>query len=453
MDPSIIQALVAGQLTLIAQVRDNEAATRQAISGDGIDGLISGLFPGVDANLLSSNKNIPNYLQQGVNRYVRALIRGGLNWEWEGDGDAPPDGTPEALLTSGRDLVQSITVDALVSGKVAVFPFANEAGQLRLSVLAGFLWPIFQAGDSNEVLGLLQVLPYFQQGRTLYQVRRYTPGLLEVFGGLADWRAYATAASTQYPQPHAPDRLPVAFRIVARDANRQPEGQAMAAMPAFMRYLKSAVLLSFIAHRGGFEERVVNSDKLFELALKDPRHPLIAEMKKVGPNQVRLGGSSDRYERLSPVALNEYREAERDARADLQEAFNIPDVSGRNLSGDALVERREAYTEGAESLAHAAQDLLTEACELAAALQPAVIRPGWRIVIRPKFSRDTAGERAAIREDVKAGVLPVSAALSGLQSLGVDYVTEAMVQAAQDAELLAQTPGGIVPGSSVPGGG
>ena len=441
MDMAILQALVKNQLAQIALARTNEVTTRNAISGDGLDTLIGNLFPGVQGEMLDSNKNVTNHLQAGVNRYTRALTRGELNWEWEGDGEAPPIGDPGVLLTGpGRDLVQSLVVDALVSGKVAVFPYIDLQGRLRLSCLNGFLWPIFEEGNSNHVEALLQITASMVDGKTVFQVRRFSPGMLDVFSGLEDWQTYATQTPVQYPQNHAPDRLPVAFRIAGRDANRNPEGLAQAAMPSFLRYLKASVLLAFIAHRGGFEERVVHSDKLFDLALTDPRNKMLQDMVKVGPNKVRLGGSGDKYDRLPPVPLADYSKAERDAKADLRDALNMPDTDGSDLSGDALAEKREAYTETTDALAALMADAFTEAHELASLLSPATVKAGWKVTLSPKFSRDMVAERKDIREDYKSGILPKSAALSGLQGLGVSYVTDEQIQLAQEAEGAANVP-------------
>ncbi|AAF12338.1 hypothetical protein [Deinococcus radiodurans] len=107
----------------IAGIRQNEVDARNAISGLGLEQMIGELFPGVDGQLLTANKDVVNHLQQGVNRYVRALTRGTLNWEWDGEND-PPDLNPGVLLNiAGRDLVQDATTDALVTGKFAYFPY------------------------------------------------------------------------------------------------------------------------------------------------------------------------------------------------------------------------------------------------------------------------------------------------------------------------------------------
>lgn len=439
MDTAILTALIAGQMAQIAGVRQTEVDARNAISGLGLEQMIGELFPGVNAELLTANKDVVNHLQQGVNRYVRALTRGTLNWEWDGENE-PPELNPGVLLNkAGRDLVQDATTDALVTGKFAYFPYIGPDGKLKLSTLTGFLWPIYEAGDSSEVQAVLQVTSYVADGKTLYQVRRFSPGMMEVFRGLEDWQKYATGQKEEFPQPHAAGRLPIAFRVVGRDANREPEGLAMTALPAFRRYVKAAVLLAFIAHRGGFEERVAKSDQLFQLAKSDPRNPMLADLKTVGPNKIRVMDSGGSYERLEPVKLAEYREQERDAKADVRGALYMPDVDGADLSGDALAEKRESYTETTVSLGNSVADALTEAHELAAAMRPAELRAGWRVTLKPHFTRDVESARVALREDYKAG-LPLSAWLSGLQNLGVTEVTEAHINAA-----LAQEEAGTLP--------
>ena len=359
-------------------------------------------------------------------------------------GQPPTAGSPEGWLKEqSRDLVQSLVIDALVSGKFALFPNIDSDGKVRVTALSGFLWPIFVQGDSNDIAGLLQVTSYYVDAKLVYDVRRYSDGLLEVFRRLDDWQAYAIAVPQNFPQPHTLDRLPVALRIAGRDANRNPQGLVQTAMPAYLAYLKAAILVNFLAHRGGFEERVVKSDALFQLAKSDPKNALVTDLKKVGVNNVRLLDSGGDYLRLAPVQLADYQKQAHDARADVHYALNIPDLDGTRLSGDALVEKRESYSETVNSLAALIAQALTEAHLMMVALQPTVYKPGWRVALTPHFARDTASERLALREDFKAGILPEEAALSGLQSLGVSYVTEDMVKAAQDkaaADLVPSVP-------------
>lgn len=438
MDTTQLNALVQGDIATINAAWQGEVAARNAIAGDGIDTVITELFPGVDAKLLASNRDLPNILQEGASRYTRAMTRGELNWEYEGEGDAPKGDPGVDLKPLGRNLVQDATMDALVSGKFAFYPHVRADGKRRLTALAGFLWPVYEPGDVNEIAALLQIISYRQGDKTLHSVRRYSPGLVEVWAGLEDWTTFPGAAPQTLEQPHARDRLPVAFRIVGRDAKRQPEGIAQTALPAFRRYVKFAVLLAFIATRGGFEERVVKSDMLTNLAKDNPRHPLVQELKRVGVNMIRLMDSGATYERLDPVVLGEYREQEAVARADVRNAMNMPDTGG-DLSGEALAEKREAYTESVESIAGSVADALTEAHELGAALRPAELRPGWRVNLSPRFTRDVMVERKQLLEEFKAG-LPKSVWLSGLQSLGVAEVTDAHIEAALAVEEADTVP-------------
>ncbi|GGO24803.1 hypothetical protein [Deinococcus humi] len=440
MDTITLTALIKDDLAAMALAWQAETETREAASREGITAIANELFPGVDQMLLKSNKDVTNYLQQAVSRYLRALKRGELNWEWEGEGSEPdPKVSPGAYLNlRGRDLVQDATTDALVSGKLAFFPYLTADGRIRVTTLSGFLWPIYAPGDVSEVAALVQITAATRGDKKVYEVRRYSPGLLEVYSGLEDWREYAARTPERFETPAIAGRLPVAFRIVGRGLDRRPEGLAQTALPSFRRYVKFAVLLSFLATRGGFEERLVKSDKLFQLAEENPRHPLVQELKKVGVNLVRLLDAGASYERLDPVALGEYREQEAVARTDVQNAMNVPDTAG-SVSGDALSEKRESNTETVESLASSLGDALTEANELAAALRPAELRPGYRVTLEPRFTRDTQAERKMLLEEYKAG-LPRSAWLSGLQSLGVSQVTQAHIDAALAEEQATALP-------------
>lgn len=436
MGTNIVTALIQGAINNVKAERQAEARLREIVSGTGVRGVIQELFPGVSQELLDSCGDVVNHLGQGVGRYVQAMTRGSLNWEWEGEGEPPRQGEPGRwLASSGTELRQALVTDALVTGKIALFPSVS-GGRLRVTALSGFLWPVFAVGDASEIVALLQVTQALTAQGVRFEVRRYSPGLLEVYSDLDDWTAYATQRPQKFPQPHAPDRLPVAVRVVNRDAHREPVGLAQIALPAFRRYVKNAVLLAFLAQRGGFEERVVYSDLLVGLAKDNPQHKMLDDLRHVGVNKIRLVGSGDKYERLDPVKLAEYREAERDALIDVQSALNLPDTGGADLSGVALAEKREAYAETTEGLASGIADVMTEAHDLAATLRPAELRRGWRVTLTPRFARDVQSERAALREDYKSGGLPQSAYLSGLQSLGVSVVTDDLIEAARAAESL-----------------
>lgn len=443
MDTSELNKLCSGQIPAMSAAWIAEQVARDAISGKGLETIIKELFPSVDSALLKANRDLPNFLQQAVNRYVRALARGELNWEWDAEDETNDQGSPaKTLALRGRDLVQDATSDALISGKFAFFPSRNEKGVYSQTVLSGFLWPIYEAGNVGSVLAIVQIYAQIVEDKTKYQVRRYSAGLVESWPLLDDWKAFIKEQPQPYVQPH--QQMPIAFRIVNRNVNREPEGMIAAALPAFRRYVKFAVLLAFIATRGGFEERLVKSDVLFQLAKEKPTHPLLTALKKSGPNEVRLLDQGASYERLSPVMLDQYREQEAVARADVRDALNMPDTDGVQLSGEALQEKREAYTESVESLASSLADALSEAHTIGSFLEPALTN-GWRVTLEPRFSRDVTAERVQIREDVKAGVLPVSLALSALQGLGASYVTTTAIAAAKDDEDLARTPHGIIP--------
>lgn len=447
MDLDMIQAATENALKVIAATRDVEQETRDAISNLGIEKLAKQLFPGVDDEFIKSNRHFPNVLQRGANRYVSAVTRATLNWEWTGTGNPPEARSPAALLAGpGRDLLQAATVDALATGKFAFFPYRDDAGRVQVSVLSGFLWPIFTTGNSTVVEALLQITQSLQDGKVRFEVRRYSPGLLEVFSNLEDWKKYATSPKEEFPQPHASDRLPVVLRITGRDANRQPEGIAATALPAFYDYVKARMLMSFVSELGSFEERVYTSDEVFRLAKDTPDHPVIKLLMNVGPRKAKFLPTGDKYDRLKPVDLAGYQERAREASESVDAAMSVPPQAARaEMSGLALQEIRESYTEMVSAFCNSEADALTEVCALVAALDPATLQPGWQVTLQPRFTQDSGAERTAIREDFKADLLPRSAALSGLQGLGVTYVTDDMVAAAEAAEEAERA---ILPGGA-----
>ncbi|AFZ67564.1 hypothetical protein [Deinococcus peraridilitoris] len=439
------QAIMAmkANLTHIRLNREDELNARNAVSGVGIEQLITELFPGTSVDFARANGHFSNELRKTVRKISNNVRNAKLQWDHADETESERDDSALTLLLRGaQQLTEDASIDALTSGKFAFFPYRDEpGGPVRISVLTGFLHPITDPGNITNVLGLLKVESYQQHGHTFYTVWRFTPALLEEWTGLDDWQKYNDRPpNTSYPQKHAPDRLPVAFRVFTRDAKREPEGLAQAAMPAFKEFVKASVALNAAAERGAFGEHKFLSDWMVD-ALSGPdgaEKELAKQNLNIGPRQGKVLRSTDDYERLNPIDLSPLETRVANARRALKEELSSYDISGRESSGLQLAEGRNAETQLTTSLCDLLADALTEAITLAAGMDSA-IGDGWQATLKPQFAVDIQAERQFLL-DAKAQGLPTGTWLRLLQSTGVAISDDEIEKAETQDDQPPPTP-------------
>ena len=206
------QAITAmkADLAAIAAARQDELDARNATSGEDLERLILDLFPGVSSDFIAANGHFSNELRKAISKIVTNARNAKLQWQQDSETELN-DAPLQTLLKGAQQLIEDAATDALCAGKLAFFPYRDEpGGPVRIAVLTGFLHALTDPGNVTQTLGVLQVTTYKTAGRTKFEVRRFTPGLLEVFRDLDDWQKYTDATPEPYPQPHATGRLPVA---------------------------------------------------------------------------------------------------------------------------------------------------------------------------------------------------------------------------------------------------
>ena len=409
-----------------------EARSREVMSGD-LSAALAELFPG-DPLFVQRNGNVSNELMRGAGEIADAVAAASINWTTESAQDAGME------RFFSKTLVRLLTVEALISGKIALFPRLNDTGELEMAVLSGYLHPVLSADNALTVESLLQLLPVQVGDRALWQVRRYSAGLLEVFPPVEDWVQFEQLTPEVYPQPHAPGRLPAALSIVRRDARRYPSGLVAEALPAFLRYLKTAVNRNAVQEIAGCPERVVQSDKYLGLLLGEipvppgrTRDEILGELRKVAPKQLKLLGSGDTYEVQDGVDPAPHMAAEEADKQALLDLLRSPDLSGGNLSGVALAERqtkaRALITDLCDSVALA----VTEAARLASGLPGVEVPEDVQASLTPRWATDNAARITQVGDLYSKGAIPRSVALQELQTAGFASITDQMIQ---DAALM-----------------
>ena len=431
---TIIDPLVVSEaeLTLLQADRILEGQARDVLSSN-LTLQLKKLFPSAPTSFLSANSDFSNELARGAGEIADAVSAASINWT----GPARDAGV-ERVFT--KDLVRLMAVDALVSGKLALFPRIDERGVFVLEALTGYLHPLLNPGNALLVDALLQVLPVIDNGEQKYQVRVYRLGMLEVYPAVADLKDFAKGVPTEYPQRHAPDSLPVAFRIVRRDAHRRPQGLVAECLAPFRRYAKTAINRNAVQEIAGWPERVVKSDEYLTMVRQgDParpggEHPAVTVLKDIGPRKLKLLGTNDSYDVQDGADPAPHILAEELDKRSLLDLLRSPDLSGGNLTGVALAERQSKSRQLITDLCDNIAGVVTDACAIADGLPAANIGEGIAASLTPRWALDRAARVSEIKELYSVGVLPKSGALLELQSAGFTSVTDAMIEAAQLAE-------------------
>ena len=408
-----------------------EQAAREVLSGD-LDAQLLTLFPQAPPEFLRSNGHFSNELSRGAGEITDAVSAASINWT----GPAQDSGVPRVFT---RELVRLLAVDALVTAKLALFPRLNESGELEVEALTGYLHPVFSPTNALKTDAVLQILPVSAPDGLRYEVRRYSPGLLEVFPLVEAWPDFEEREATAYPQPHAAGRLPLAFMVVRRDAHRRPYGLVAECLSAFRRYAKTAINRNAVQEIAGWPERVVRSDQLLNLALNQTvggaLHPALAVLKRVGPRELKLIGTEDSYEVQDGVDPQPHMDAEERDKQALLDLLRSPDLSGGNLSGVALAERQTKSRALITDLCDAIAATVTDVCALAARLPGTNIAEGIEASLTPQWATDQAARVEQVRGLLTA--LPMSILLQELQTAGWDSITDEMLNYYRSQEAWA----------------
>lgn len=452
MEPSLLIALLTAQLDDIASRRTAEKAARDALSGR-LDAELLALFPGVGTKFIDANGNFSNELQRGADEIIDAVTGASPNWT-----GTQEDAGIEAFFTP--DLLNLMATDALVSGKLCLYPRVNADGEFVIEAPAGYLHPIFDEDDDLRVEEVLQVV--FRPRAQKYRVTRFSRGMIQTYPLVEDWLKFAdNPPEDEWAQTHAPDRLPVAFMVVRRDANRQPQGLVDSAMPAFRRYMKTAVNRNAVQEIAGFPERVVKSDKYLRLYLgmqvegmksnltTGQEHPAITALKEVGAYNVKILGQNDVYEVVTAADPKPHLDAEQTDKQALLDTLKSPDLGGGAGSGVALEIRQTKARNAITALCNQIAAVITDTCRLSAAMGAPGFSDTIKASLTPQFPVDKTNRAAQAGDLFGKGALKKSQLWTELQSSGWNSITDDDIDDAKQQEdgtfvprsLRTDTPG------------
>lgn len=398
-----------------------EERARDALSSR-LEGTYAELF-GQDADFIRRNGHVGNELSRGVNEIVNAVGAAAINWDSSGKDELVSD-----FFTPS--LVRLLALEALVSGKLALYPYLEEDGSPSVAVLSGHVHPIFDAHNALKVVGALQVLPVGDG----VEVRRFSAGRLEIFPPTQELEKYEDGKPTVHELPHASGRLPVALVLARRDAYRRPSGLVGECLPAFYRYLKTAVNRNAVAEIAGWPERVVQSDKYLQLALGEiappaglSRESILEQLRRVAPRQLKLLGTSDTYHVQNAVDPRPHMEAEAADKQALLDMLCSPDLAGGNLSGVALAERQAKSRALVADLCESVAATVSEAARLLSKMPGTTLAEDVTAMLSPRWPSDNTAKMTLIGELYSKGVISQRVALLELQSAGMSSISDVSI--------------------------
>ena len=423
--------MLKNEITLLKAQRDWEAQTRLAINGD-LGSMINDLYPDTSAAWRSRNSHVPNELGVAVDRIRDAIKTADVSWEY----GATSDSTDEEIsrfLRNLTDLVGDMATEILVGGRFALYPYLSaRTRQLELSVLSGYTLFVLDAGNSSIITAVAQVIPNRGGAQLKYDVTVYGYQEIAIWKSLTDWVDFLRLPPQEtYKVPYVPD-LPVIPGIVRRGADRYPAGLAGDAMPAFKRFVRDAINYNASSEMYGRPETVVKSDHYLR-ELSDQRDsPLIQSLREKGPAALKIVGSDEDYVALPPVDLSPLQSKEDRSKQDINTALKAPTIGAADLSGEALQELRNHFTQTVTSYSKAIAEGLTQAARLAAGIPGSKLPADIEITLKPKFVQDVNAERATISKMFESGMIPDWVALTAMQQLGVDAITDELINTLKD---------------------
>lgn len=410
-----------------------EAEARTILSSDLTGIIVETLYKGADSERVERNQNVANELARGAGEILDAISAASINWSTKSEDD------DDVTREFDKELVRLMASDGLISGKMALFP-RLEDGRLRLEALSGYLHPVFASGNALEIQALIQFLPVTDaQGNSKVQAHLYQEGVIYVYPPADTLTDALKGAPETYPQPHAKG-LPVAFKIIRRDANRLPSGLISECVPAFLRFLRTAINRNSVQELAGFPERVVKSDTVLSWLEsghpehKGLEHPGISEIKKLAPLQMKLIGTGDDYLVTTGADPAPHLLAEEADKQALLDMLRSPDLSGGNLSGVALAERQSKSRSLITDVCSFVAELVTAAFQIASGLPGVSVPEDLIASLTPRFETDRATRIAELATLFQIGALPKSVIYTELQNLGFGGVDDAMIEAAQQSE-------------------
>jgi hypothetical protein len=390
------------------------------------------LSTGAWGQWLDRNRHGLNPFRRGIERLVAPLTTAELQWEGDTNEDGWTDADREKALPAIRkleSLIGPLALDLALKGKAGVLPWIQE-GKPRVSLLSGFLFPVWNPFDVTELARLLTFQTVKgRNDRDEYLVWELEPGLVTIYEGVTEAINYQKGSKTEHPQGHARDRLPVAFAVLQRDANRAAEGYGEGALPALKQYRQRLLQLNAAFELVGMPQRVVTGMEGDETGSVSKFQPF---------SVIYLSDPNAKLDYPFPNHLDALQSACAEAAVQVGRMLHAPEPSqGAGESGESRMVAQEELVHAASTLGNTVADLLSDASELMAAL--GMLKGRLDFSLSPEFSSQRNAAQQNLVAFFEKGLLSKYEALTKLQVLGVD-VSQAELDLALEERDRQKTP-------------
>ena len=382
---------------------------------------------------LTRNKTAPNAFRRGIERLITPLTTAELQWTGDEDWTDAQRDAAKGVMAKFRAMIPNAALDLALKGKSGILPWW-DGFENRLTLFAGFLFPMWDEGDLLELERLL-VFQTVQgmKGKVEYVVWEIEDGLVNVYTDVTVAVNYQSGAKSSYEMKHAPKRSPCAFATFSRDANRSAEGIGIPALGAHYAYRQRHLQLNASYELVGMPQRVYTGMEGDETGTTTSFAPFQNIYLPTG------AAMSYPFPSESIAALEHGVEA---AKAAVGTALHAPEPGhGASASGESRLMSLEELVEATGALGNVVAHLFTDTTELMAAM-------GWlpsplTFSLQPEFSSGRAAAQQNITNLFEKGLLSRYAALVLLQQQGLDIPEDELDAALSEFQAASVPPAGV----------
>jgi hypothetical protein len=357
---------------------------------------------------LRRNTKSINPFKRAISRLIDPLKRAELQWAGDEDWSEEAKEQYKPLLARVQALKEDLALAIALHGRAGVFPWIHEGGKLKITALTQFIYPIPDEFEPNSWDAVIMFQQYKAQTDLTYMVWEFRAGMMNL------WQAptlteYATRGQAQqYPQPHAQDRLPLAFGVLQRTPDGSTEGVGEAGISAYQKFMQRVLQENASYERAGHPQRVARgvngSDSVDSFRAYD-----VLKISQPTGDVINLDASG---------ALEQLSRARRDAADDVAFAVSAPEVSdGAGESGEARITSLEELVTTSHTIGNVVAKLLSDTTELLAAMGE--LPNALEFSLAPEFEAKRTAEQQSVMNLFERGLISRYQSLLELEKLGL----------------------------------
>jgi hypothetical protein len=384
---------------------------------------VSKLIPGtVTRTFLDRNLQGINIFKRGLDKLHAPVSSAELQYTGE-----------ERYSTDHLEFVKELEgykdgaiLDLILSGKTAILPWINDTGELRLTPLGGFLFPIYDEYQPNKLVKLLSFSPQATNDGIVYTVYEIEFGVIRIYSDVKAVERYNSSRFEEFPQPHAADRMPVSF---VSNGN----GYAVHGLSAYNKFLKH-----LIQENQTFEQSVSPQRVITGMTPDDAAANNLHDFSPYSVIYLKDGATIDYLSASQDVTT--LSAARADAAREVGTALHVPDLAtGAGESGEARMILLEEQMTTCNHLARLLTALFNDVTVLLGRMK--AVPNALEFSLSPNFSHVTNQKTNQVIELFKQGILSRYETLTRLQALGVPISENEFATAKQELDLASNITG------------